>query len=68
MLLFVGWVIPTLILAAGEEPSRYKALMPDGGSPIYLSSKALLLYSFALLTLAAGLAFDIAVLLVQWLW
>jgi hypothetical protein len=58
-LTFVGFLVPSLILAAVEEPSRAFVLMRYGGTPFYHSAKTLLLFTFAILPFVAALNFEL---------
>jgi hypothetical protein len=59
ILSFLGFLVPTLILAAVEEPSRAFVLMHFGGTPFYHSAKALLLFTVSILPLVAALNFEL---------
>jgi hypothetical protein len=63
----VGIVIPTIVLAAVEEHSKFSVLATHGGSPLFQNSKTILMYSFFLLPFLASIAFDFVVLAVKWL-
>jgi hypothetical protein len=58
ILSFIGFLVPSLVLAAVEEPSRAFVLMRYGGTPFYHSTKMLLFYTFALLPVVAALNFE----------
>jgi len=58
-LLFLGSAVPTLILAAVEEPSRAFVLMRFGGTPFYHSAKALLLFTCSILPFVAALTYEL---------
>lgn len=59
ILSFVGFLVPTLILAAVEEPSRAFVLMRFGGTPFFHSTKTLLLFTLSVLPLVAALDFEL---------
>ena len=59
LFLFVGFLIPTLILAAFEETSRLEILSRYGGTPFYQSSIGNLFYSFLMLPFLAFLIFEL---------
>lgn len=59
MLFYMGYVVPTVILAAIQEPIRLQMLMEFGGSPIFHNGKVTLLYSLALLPILAILTLDL---------
>ena len=65
ILLFVGCICPTMILAAIEEPFKMDVLAQQfGGRPIYASSKALLTHSFLLFPFIAAITFEIMMIVV----
>ena len=57
--MFLGYLAPTLILAAIEETTRLEGLMHFGGSPIFHGSKVTLFYSLLLLPLMAIITLEI---------
>jgi hypothetical protein len=59
ILSFVGFLLPSLVLAGVEEPSKAFVLMRYGGTPFYHSAKTLLLYTLAILPLVAALNFEL---------
>ena len=61
-ILFVGFLIPTLILAALEETSRLEVLSWYGGTPFYQSSVGNLFYSFLMLPFFAVIIFELVFL------
>ena len=59
ILSLLGFIVPTLILAAIEEPSRNFVLMRFGGTPFYHSAKTNLLYTLGLLPIVGALNFEL---------
>ena len=57
--IFMGYLVPTLILAGIEETTRLEGLMHFGGSPIFHGSKVTLFYSLLLLPLMAIITLEI---------
>ncbi len=67
ILFSLGCIAPSLVLAAVEEPFRMEVLQLYGGSPIFSTSKALLMYSFFLLPFLAAVLFEFLEIAVSWL-
>jgi hypothetical protein len=67
MLIFAGFICPTVILAAYEEHSKCSFLVGRGGTPLYFQSKILIGYSYLLFPFLAAITFEIVVLAVEWL-
>ena len=57
--MFLGYLAPTLILAAIEETTRLRALREFGGSPLLHKSKVTLFYSLLLLPLMAIITLEV---------
>lgn len=58
LIIFCGFVVTSLVLAAVEETSKLGVLAHFGGTPFYLSTPKLLGYSLALLPFYAALTFE----------
>jgi hypothetical protein len=68
MLLFVGCLVPTMVLAAFEEPFRMDVLTETNeGTPLHHNSNFSLLYSYFIFSFLAAITFGFVVIAVRWL-